>query len=150
MFEVRSRVGRLVEVELRSPVSEAEMDSADLAMASVVARLGGRAVICADYTGTSVLSPVLTDRLVAMFRKHAPSIERSAVFVSPESASAILQIERVIREASHPARKAFRNANELVAWLRESLTETEQVRLREILPVATSTRPRTLNTSDRN
>ena len=43
------------------------------------------------------------------------------------------KIARMIREANHPDRKAFRDPKELLAWLGEVLTPLERARLAELL-----------------
>jgi hypothetical protein len=41
----------------------------------------------------------------------------------------------MIREADNPNRRAFRDPNELFAWLSEVLDEKERARLRELVGV---------------
>ncbi len=44
-----------------------------------------------------------------------------------------MQIQRMIREANNPSRRAFRDPSELFEWLSEVLDAKERVRLRELL-----------------
>jgi hypothetical protein len=48
-----------------------------------------------------------------------------------------LQVERVIRDANNPNRRAFRHGNELVAWLREVTTAAEQRQLEKFIREST-------------
>jgi hypothetical protein len=132
MFTVRRVAGRLVEVIMASPVTEQEIQKADGAMAEVV-KGAGRVVICADYTRAKVLPQELSGKLVEMFKKHNAGIERSAVLCAADSATAILQMERVIREAQNPSRKFFRDRAELCTWLAEVLDDDAKKKLGELL-----------------
>jgi hypothetical protein len=44
-----------------------------------------------------------------------------------------LQIQRMIREANNPNRRAFRDPDALVAWLGEVLSVQERIRLAAVL-----------------
>ena len=59
-------------------------------------------------------------------------MERTAFLVG-ESAVFAMQIERVIRNAANPNRRAFRDPGDLRKWLAEILTATEAARLGEFL-----------------
>ncbi len=133
MLSVENHTGRLVEVEVRSPVTGQEIAASDAAMQEVWQKLGRKAVICADYVHTTVLGETEAQALIAMFRRHNEHLERSAVLVSEQSAVAILQMERVIREAQLPTRRAFRDARALLDWLSEALSPREQERARFFL-----------------
>jgi hypothetical protein len=50
-----------------------------------------------------------------------------------ENATFALQVERIIRNAASPQRRAFRTHDELRGWLREVLGAEERVRLARFL-----------------
>ena len=64
-------------------------------------------------------------------RGDNPRIERAGILVST-SAVFSLQLERMVREAGNPRRRAFRTAGELVTWLDEIATPDEKQRLKEL------------------
>jgi acyl-CoA synthetase (NDP forming) len=134
MFTVERKVGRLVEAVMRSPVTLEDLNSADRAMEDATRALQGSAIVLADYTQTRFLLAEHATHLIQMFRRHNENIERSAILVSASSAVGVLQMERVIREANHPSRRAFRDAREAASWLGEVLSVAERARLRVILP----------------
>jgi hypothetical protein len=138
MFTVERKVGRLVEALMRSPVTVEDLNSADQAMEEATRGLRGSAIVLADYTQTRFLLAEHAEHLVQIFRRHNDDFERSAILVSASSAVGVLQMERVIREASNPSRRAFRDPAEAASWLSEVLSVAERARLRAILPSSTS------------
>jgi len=57
---------------------------------------------------------------------------RSAIYFGSNSATLLLQMERLIREAASPARKTFRDPQKLISWMSEVATSDEEQRIREI------------------
>ena len=133
MFQIELHVGRLAEVRMVSPVTVEQIEKADKVMAQCVQRANGRVCICADFRRVTVMSTECADKLVAAFRRHNEGIERSAILVSANSAIAVLQIERVVRESNFPNRKAFRSTGEMQLWLGQFLTEAERARMTAFL-----------------
>jgi len=131
MLEVTRLEGHLVLVKVISPVTLEEIAQADVAMRDAEAAVGAKVVICADYRTTKMLNTTESDALLAMFRSHNDHIERSAILVSEESAMAVLQMSRVIKQANLPTRRSFKDSAELLAWLGEVLTAEERARLED-------------------
>jgi hypothetical protein len=136
VFTVERKVGRLVESVMQGRVPLAEVEAADRAMDEAVRSLKASCVVIADYRRARFLLEDDAAQLTQMYRRHNNHIERSAILVSASSAVAVLQMERVIREAKYPSRRAFREASEAAAWLEEVLTPTERARLRVVLSLA--------------
>ncbi len=128
MFRVERRLGRLVEVRAVSPVTLGEIAQADTAFGEA-AKGGQRVVICADYRRLAILTVDQADQLLAMLRRRNRDIELSAILVGAASATAVLQIERVITEAKNPDRKCFRAPTAAAEWLRPRLTTDEATRM---------------------
>jgi len=133
MLEVRRVEGRLVVVKVVSPLTLEEIAQGDLQMKQSTAEAGGKVVISADYRATRLLNPAEAEALITMFRSHNDSIERSAILVSEESAMAVLQMSRVIKQANLPTRRAFKDPKELIVWLGEVLTPAEGLCLQDSL-----------------
>ena len=129
MFTVQRHAGRLMEVRAGSPMTLDQITGSDQQMAVSVREAGGRGIICADYTQLQVLAPDHTDAMIDMFRRYNDRIDYSAILVAAHSATSILQIERVTREARNPRRQCFRRAMEMRAWLQVYLTEVERTAL---------------------
>lgn len=126
---------------MRSPVTLDEIDGAGRRMGEVLGPLARPPVIFADYTRALVLFPAETEALARIFRQYNARFERSAIIVSPTSATSVLQMERVIREAENPARRAFRDATDAATWLSEILDDEERMRLQVVLAAASSSPP---------
>lgn len=133
MFTVERRVGRLVEAVMRSPVTLEDLNNADRAMEEATRSLQSSTIVLADYTQTKFLLAEHAAHLIQIYRRHNEHIERSAILVSASSAVGVLQMERVLREADNPSRRAFRDAREAAAWLGEVLNIAERGRLHAIL-----------------
>lgn len=133
MFTIERKVGRLVETVMQARVTREEIEAADQGMFEAVRSIGEPCIVWADYRRARFLLEDDAARLTEIYRRFNSNIERSAILVSATSAVAVLQIERVIREAKHPSRRAFRDANEAAAWLDEALSPPERARLRVIV-----------------
>lgn len=89
-------------------------------------------VLCTDLRDISVSTPQGADRIRSLMFQTNELFSRSALLL-PSSATLFLQFERVIREASNPTRKAFRDVLSLRGYLGEVLNEAERKRLGEFL-----------------
>ena len=141
MLTVENHVGRLVEARWASPITLQELQRMNRQIWRIRNRLNASLVICADARQVRVLSSELATELAEIYRQHNPHVECSAMLLSPDSASAILQMERVIREAKNPARQAFRDVETLFAKFRERLSQEEGVRLAVFLGLAPKAPP---------
>jgi hypothetical protein len=131
MYRVERHVGRLVEIRIWSPVSIEEAEVWGRDHDAVVASVGGPYVCLVDLVGATVFPPEVVARYVETM-KSEHQLLRTATLLSP-SPTLGLQIQRMIREANHPERRAFRDPGELVAWLGEVLDEPERHRLATLL-----------------
>lgn len=136
MIVVRNNVGRLVEVKIATPITTDEiraMAGDILAIATDKRRIVG----VTDLREANVFPSDLAEQILAFLRRDSEHIERSAFLLAGHARGAgfdtsavfSLQLERILREAANPSRRAFRSANELVAYLKDCLTtpETERV-----------------------
>lgn len=92
-------------------------------------------VLCTDLRDTSVSTPQGADRIRSLMFQTNELFSRSALLL-PSSPTLFLQFERVIREASNPARRAFRDVLSLRGYLGEVLNEAERERLAKFLAEA--------------
>jgi hypothetical protein len=132
-FSVECRVGRLVEARLFRPRNAQQIAEFAETLGRTFVAVGASCVICADWRTTTLLAPEVADALVGLLRRGNSHFERSAVLLARDNALFQLQVERVIREANHPARSAFRQASAMRAWLSEILGPAERQRLGEFL-----------------
>jgi hypothetical protein len=133
MFSLEHRAGRLIETRASSVVTLEEVAAVGARFGEVVSKLVGQVVICADYRGLRVQSPDVAEKFVAMLIAANPCIERSAMLCSPDHATALLQIERAVKQAAKPSRRTFREAAEVSAWLGAVLTAEECARVSSFL-----------------
>jgi hypothetical protein len=133
MFTVDRSVGRLIEARLVSLRTVDDVGRFEDAMRAEFDRVDGKAIVCADWRVANVLPPAVADRLIELLARGNPRLERSAILLSAEHATFNLQVERVVREAKNSARRTFRDAPAMVAWLGESLTPAERDRVARFL-----------------
>ena len=141
MYTIDNRVGRLVELRVESPVTEEELTHFHDTLAKVCKPIQGQIAICTDLAGATVFTQPVTQRWTAIIKQESPIVERNAVLVG-EGAVFSMQVERIIRQAGHPNRKAFLSPTDLVAWLGEILTVRERTRLESYLREGAESRAR--------
>jgi len=126
MFTVDHSVGRLLEARLEALRTVEDVARFEEAMRQGFDRVEGKAIVCADWRKANVLPPAVAERMIALLERGNPRLERSAILLAKEHATFNLQVERVVREAKNSARRTFRDAAAMVAWLGESLTAVER------------------------
>jgi len=131
-FSAVCRVGRLVEARMRWVNDAADVQGFLMQMKNAFA-IAGQSVICADWRSALVLPPQASDALLELLRQGNGHFERSAVLLAPEDAMFGLQVERLLRGAENPGRRAFRAAPALLTWLGEVLTPTERRRAADFI-----------------
>ncbi|MCA9713240.1 MAG: hypothetical protein H6713_30035 [Myxococcales bacterium] len=131
MYRVERRVGQLVEIAIWSPVSLEEAIAWGRDHDAVIDATRGRYVCFVDLRGARVFPPDVVDAYVATM-KDEPRLLRTGTLL-PLSAVVALQINRMIREAAHPERRAFSEAAPLASWLGERLEPLERARLDALL-----------------
>jgi hypothetical protein len=131
MYSIENHVGRLIEIRIWSPVSVGEAGRWGREHESVVGSMTGSYACFVDVVDATVFPQDVVDALLESM-KHEPRLLRTATLLSP-SPTLGLQIQRMLREANHPERRAFRDPRDLEAWLGSVLTQPERARLRELL-----------------
>jgi hypothetical protein len=131
MYSIENKVGRLVEIAIWSPVTKEEaLPWAEL-HDRVVASVGGPYFCLVDLARATVFPPDAVEAYVATM-KNEPLLIRTGTLLG-RSPTLHLQILRMIKEANNMQRKAFRDPNEVLAFLAEIATVAERARLTEIL-----------------
>ncbi|HEX2123675.1 MAG TPA: hypothetical protein VHL59_18745 [Thermoanaerobaculia bacterium] len=132
MHKAENHVGRLVEVKLASPITADEVQEFVRELMGVMARIPGKYVGVVDLLDAHVFPPAVTETLIQLLSGAAARVERTAFLIN-ESAIFALQVERIIRSSNNDNRRAFRQPDDLVAWLAEALTAEERVRLKTFM-----------------
>ncbi|MDI3282881.1 hypothetical protein [Polyangium sp. 15x6] len=131
MYSIESHVGRLIEVRFWSPVGEGEAigwrRDHDAMLQSVV----GNYIVYVDMSDANVFPPDMVEAYVATMRNE-PRLLRAALVLSA-SPTLSLQIQRILRDAFHPHRRAFREVREAENFLGDVVTLPERARLREVI-----------------
>jgi hypothetical protein len=130
------RTGRLLEIRIDAGYRTA--DDVDRVFDAIEREVGKlppatRTAAVADWRHCPVMSTEASARLLERLVRLSPRTERSSALVSTDSPTAVLQFARLIREAGHPDRRMFHDADELYEWLKEILTPAEAARLRLFL-----------------
>jgi hypothetical protein len=136
MYALANKVGRLVEIRIWSPVSLDEALRWGQEHNGLIDRVPGRYVCLVDLVDATVFPPEVVGAYVSVM-KGEQRLLRTGTLLNP-SPTFGMQIERMIKTANHPDRRAFRDPAALEKWLGEVLTPPEKRRLRELLA------PRTL------
>jgi hypothetical protein len=129
-------VGRLVEIRAESGYrSTADVDAILALMLAEMAKVPGdqRLVHAIDWRRCPIMSSDAAERILPAIMQTNPRLERSAVLVSPDSSTAVLQFTRLIRESEHPDRLIFYAAEQMQSWLGEILNPQEKKRLGDFL-----------------
>ena len=132
MHTVENVTGRLVEVRVATPLTLDEVGRFVREHQAVIARIPERYIGVVDLFQADVFPVDVAQSLIQLMSGMAARVERTAFLVG-ESAVFALQIERVIRNAANPNRRAFRDPGDLKKWLGEILTPGELARLDEFL-----------------
>lgn len=115
-------------MKLASPLSLEEVQHFAQQHLAIMQKIPGKYVGVVNMLEAHVFPPAVAEGLAKLLSGAASHVERSAYLIG-ESAVFSLQVERVIRDANNPNRRAFRNGNELVHWLGEVLTFAEKKQL---------------------
>jgi hypothetical protein len=132
-YEVPAPAGRVVLARWRRLVDVAHAEAYRAAIFSAVGAVDGPVVVCADWRFADIVAPEVTPVITSMLVGVAHRIERSAIALAKQHATFNLQAERVVREAGNPARRTFRDTEQMLAWVGEVTTPQEHVAMRAFL-----------------
>jgi hypothetical protein len=137
MITVECHVGVLIELRFEGTPSLDDVERFKAETATLVSEWSAlcarRVVLCTDLRATQLFAPDVASRIIDLMRSDNPRIERNGV-LGNESAIFTLQVQRLLIEARSPGRRRiFTDTAGLEAWLAESLTPDESVRLRQFL-----------------
>lgn len=131
MWSIDRRVGKLVEIRIWSPVTLEETVPWGVAHDSLVSKIEGPYVCLVDLTDATVFPQDVVEGYVKTMKNETDLVRTGTIL--NKSPTFGMQIQRMIREANNPNRRAFRDPKELFDWLSEVLDEKERARLRELL-----------------
>jgi len=135
MWTIEQRVGRLIEIQLVSPILLPELEGFGQRIAEIVgrrSRQGQRVISCTDLRAANILPPDVAEWFIKLMHRDNPVLERGA-FLTGASAVFALQIERMFKQSSSLSRRTFREAGPLLDWLGEVATSAERERLHRFL-----------------
>lgn len=133
MIDFKRRTGKLFTIRFLQPVTEDEFDRFDQEVTLSVRSSVGSFVFCTDLRAATIFTEALSERAIESMRRNSPRTTRVALLLPSESAILTLQFERIVRESGSPNRRAFRKAQEAVAWLEGELTAAEREDLVEFI-----------------
>ena len=136
MFTAEIRVGRLLEVRMRSPLPLHEAQALVAEIRRLVKGTRAPSLGVIDLRGVRLLDPDVVDFLGELMRRDNPWLARNAFVLAEASAVKTLQIERMLKEGGSASRRGFRGRTEAEAWLGEGLGDDEKARLRAFLDEA--------------
>jgi hypothetical protein len=128
--------GRLLEIDVAKGYEQvSDVDEMIVMIRSAVALVPEptRLIIVADWRKCRLFSEQVATRAVAMLTGSAERIERSAILHGTDHATSLLQVFRLVKEASQTHRQLFTDRRELERWLGELLNEAERARLHAFL-----------------
>jgi len=133
MYSLAMRVGRLLEAELRAPLSQHDVEAFRQETRLALLSLPWPAVAVTILVGLEMMPVEFADKLIEMVRRDNPRIERNGMLVRRLSSGVGLQAGRIVREGLLNDRRIFDDKEALAAWLGEVLTEPEKARLAAVL-----------------
>ncbi|MGZ3428411.1 MAG: hypothetical protein ACXVDD_21350 [Polyangia bacterium] len=136
MFTAEIRVGRLLEVRMRSPLPLHEAQALVADIRRLVKGTRGPSLGVIDLRGVKLLDPDVVDFLGELMRRDNPWLARNAFILAEASAVKTLQVERMLKEGGSSSRRGFRGRSDAEAWLGEVLDDAERTRLRAFLDEA--------------
>jgi hypothetical protein len=136
MFTAEIRVGRLLEVRMRSPLPLFEAQALIAEIRRLVKGTRAPSLGVIDLRGVRLLDPDVVDFLGELMRRDNPWLARNAFILAEASAVKTLQMERMLNEGGSASRRGFRGRKEAEAWLGEVLGDDEKARLRAFLDEA--------------
>jgi hypothetical protein len=131
VYTINHAVGALVEIRIWSPVTVEEAAAWSRDHDRIVGAIAGTYVCFVDLGGATVFPPGAVESYTAVMRDE-PRLRRTGILLG-SSAVHGLQVERMVRDASNPVRRAYREPLELLAWLDPVLGPLERVRLRSVM-----------------
>jgi hypothetical protein len=137
---VENPAGRLITFRVVPPVDHSNATHAATELRTAIAALGVPVVICADLTQARTFSADTSEQFVALMKSDNPKLERSALLLSDASATLLLQMARIVREAASPARRTFHDRQTLREWLHPVLSLEERGALEKFLEDAETRR----------
>jgi hypothetical protein len=133
MISIAKKSGRLVEVRAKSPLTMEELVKFKTEVVDLLKTLDQKFVSCVDLRQLRLLQQPQTEVIEKILLNNNPMFERSAYLLSEGRSGLAMQFERLIQEAKNPSRRAFHNEDEVVSWLRETMTMSEVIRLKVFL-----------------
>jgi hypothetical protein len=132
-FVVERLVGRLIGMRVGEIGSFDDLDALTRRLLSLVEAQTTDMVACCNYRGLRVLDHRSAASAVSGMKMVNSKLQRSAVLLPRASATLRLQIERLFRDASNPARRICNDAAEAKAWLGSCLDAGERAALDRFL-----------------
>jgi hypothetical protein len=140
-YVVERLLGKLVGLRGGQVRTVSEWSGLAVSVGKMAATIEAPIVLCADYRRLQLLSEEVAGAVLESFREFNSKLERSALLLPAKASTLRLQIERILREAKHPARRVCVDVAEAKAWLSSCLTENQQLRLEEFLAAGTPSKP---------
>ena len=131
MWSIDRAVGKLVEIRIASPVSLEETVPWSAAHDALIASIEGPYVCFVDLVDATVFPPDVVAGYVKTMRNEDRLLRTGTLLNASPTFG--MQIQRMIREADHPSRRAFREPRGLFEWLEDVLERDERDRLRDLL-----------------
>jgi hypothetical protein len=132
VIDIRNQVGRLIEVTIESPTTTLEWKALPRQLHSIHGRLPQKYMYCANISRAQLLRPEEAGPMKKIMQLDNPRLVRTAIYLGTNSATLMLQMERLIRETTNPERKTFRDPQKLITWMSEVTTPDEEQRIREL------------------
>ena len=129
-YTLGCRAGRLIEARVFRLRTAEDANAYATALASQVARVPppSRPVLCADHRPVVIYTQSVADRLAELFANMNSRLERVAILVAPSNATLLLQLERLVKQASNTNRRVFHAHEGALEYLGSTLDASEMVR----------------------
>jgi hypothetical protein len=120
------RAGRFVELYVRRLSHIGDIEALQAALSAEIRIAGPEAVICSDYRLASPVTPEVAGALARAMRQNNGRMTRGGLLLAPSNTVLNLQIERVVKCAGNPGRRAFVDPEELRRWVGHEASGAER------------------------
>jgi hypothetical protein len=126
MIALKKLHDRLIGVRSIAPVVFDDVESLGQALGAVMRELTGGMLMIVDLRPCGIVPLPIAERIIELQRRDNPALIRAAYLITEDQGGLGLQLSRMLRATSHPARRAFDDKPAAVRWLGEVSTEPEK------------------------
>ncbi len=131
-WTIEKVVGQLVEMRVYRLASTEEVQK----FSDAIVKAGGQTpngIFLVDLRTPVVFSQTVATAVIKLMTRANRVRKKTAILLAPDHAVFGMQFSRLVREVGDPNRQTFTEAEELVTWLSDVLTDAEKKRAKTFI-----------------